>query len=343
MFRFENSEYLYALFLLPALVLLFWLARRARNRSLQRFGHPQTLERLMPDMSRYKHALKFALLLVAILFLVIGLANPQWGSRKESVTRRSVDVFIALDVSQSMLAEDIVPTRLERAKRFAGELVNKLRGERLGLILFAGNAYLQVPLTTDYAAVQLMLRAANPEMVPTQGTAISEALRLANRSFPEDNRNHRAVVLISDGENHEEGALEAAQAARSEGTLLFSVGVGTDAGSFIPVLFRGRVDYKRNEQGEPVTTRLNEAMLKDLAQAGDGSYFNLLSGTDAVLEVLQAQIDRIEKRELEQQVFDEYESYFQYFLGIAFVVLIAEFMLSYRKNAFLRDKDLFRS
>lgn len=341
MFRFEHPAYLYALALLPVLALLFWLARRARARALRRFGHPDTMERIMPDMSRYKHGLKFVLLLGALLFLVLGLTNPQWGSRKESVTRRSVDVFIALDVSQSMHAEDIVPSRLDRAKRFTGELVEKLRGERLGLILFAGNAYLQVPLTTDYAAVQLMLRAANPEMVPTQGTAISDALELANNSFPENNQNHRAVILISDGENHEEGALSMAKTIRGDGTLLFSIGVGTTEGSFIPVQYRGRLDYKRDASGEPVTTRLNEAMLRDLANAGDGSYFNLLSGTDDVLEVLQRQIDRIEKRELEQRVFDQYESYFQYFLGVALLLLILEFLISYRKNEYLRDKDIF--
>ncbi len=343
MFRFEHGEYLYLLALVPVLVLLFWIARRARSRALNRFGQPQTMERIMPDMSRYKHGLKLVFIVVALLFLIVGMANPQWGSRKESVTRRAVDVFIALDVSQSMLAEDIVPSRLERAKRFTSELVQKLKGERMGLILFAGNSYLQVPLTTDYAAVELMLRAANPEMVPTQGTAISDALELANNSFPEDNQNHRAVILISDGENHEEGALDMARTVRGDGTMLFSIGVGTPEGSFIPVVFRGQLDYKRDERGEPVTTRLNEAMLEDIAEAGDGSYFNLLSGSDAVLEVLQTQIDRIEKRELEQQVFEEYDSYFQYFLLVALVFLVMEFLVSYRKNEFMRGRDFFRT
>ena len=242
-----------------------------------------------------------------------------------------------------MKAQDIVPSRLERAKRFAGELVEKLKGERLGLIAFAGNAYLQVPLTTDYAAVQLMLRAANPEMVPTQGTAISDALELANSSFPEENTNHRAVIIISDGENHEDEALETAQRIRGVGTMMFSIGVGTSEGSFIPMVFRGQLDYKRDERGEPVTTRLNEAMLEDIARAGDGSYFNLLSGTDAVLEVLRTQIDRMEKRELEQQVFDDYNSYFQFFIFGALVLLVLEFLINYRKNEWLGSRDLFEN
>jgi len=193
-FRFENIDYLYALLLLPIFMLLFWLIQRARKNAFDKFGNSTLLAQLMPAYSKYKHTTKFALLLVGLSFLIVGWANPQWGTKKEKVKRKSVDVFIALDISQSMMAEDIRPNRMERARRFAQNLVEKLRGDRLGIILFAGNAYLQMPLTTDYAAAQLFLRSANPNQAPAQGTAISEAIDLAEQSFEEDNKQHKAIL-----------------------------------------------------------------------------------------------------------------------------------------------------
>ncbi len=341
MFRFEHPEHLYALALLPVVALFFIAMLYARRRAIRRFGSTQLMQRLMPEMSRYKHTIKFGLLLFALFFLIIGWANPQWGSKKEKVQRRSVDVFLALDISRSMLATDIPPARLERAKRFAQELADALRGERIGLILFAGNAYLQVPLTTDYAAVNLFLRSANPDMAPTQGTAIGAAINLAERSFEPDNTSHKAMVLISDGENHEEEALEEARIARDNGLLLFTVGVGTAEGSFIPIQDRGRQDYKRDQSGNPVRSRLNEEMLRNIARTGDGVYFNLSSGSEQVIEALQERINNIEKQEFEQRSFSNYESYFQYFIAMAIALLLVEFFISYRRSRFFRDKDIF--
>ncbi len=341
MFRFEYPEHLYALVVIPVLVLFFLAMMMARKRALRRFGNTDLLRRLMPQVSKFKHTVKFVLLMAGLLLLIIGWANPQWGSKREKVKRRSVDVFIALDISQSMLAQDIPPNRLERAKRFAQNLVEALRGERLGLIIFAGNAYLQMPLTTDYAAAALFLKSANPAMAPTQGTAFAEAIDLAERSFEEDNKNHKALVLITDGENHEEGAMERAQTARDNGLLLFTVGLGTEEGGFIPTYVGGRSDYKRDNSGNPVRTRLNEEMLRELASSGDGAYFNLASGSDAVLEALKERIDNIEKRELEQRVFSEYESYFQYFIGLALLLLLLEFLLPYRRSGVLSGRDIF--
>jgi len=303
-FRFENIDYLYALLLLPIFMLLFWLIQRARKNAFDKFGNSTLLAQLMPAYSKYKHTTKFALLLVGLSFLIVGWANPQWGTKKEKVKRKSVDVFIALDISQSMMAEDIRPNRMERARRFAQNLVEKLRGDRLGIILFAGNAYLQMPLTTDYAAAQLFLRSANPNQAPAQGTAISEA-----------------------AEN---------------GLLIYSIGVGTPAGGFIPTVIGGRSDYKRDKTGNPVKTSLNEPMMKDLSNAGGGFYFNLAGNeVDEVSTALRNSVDKMEKREFEARVFNEYESYFQYFIGIAILFLIAEFLLSYRKNKWLAGKDLF--
>ncbi len=240
-----------------------------------------------------------------------------------------------------MLAQDVPPNRMERAKRFSQGLAQALRGERIGLIIFAGNAYLQVPLTTDYAAVDLFLKSANPNMAPSQGTAIGDAVRLAERSFEEENQHHKALVIITDGENHDEEALERVREARDNGLLTFTVGVGTAEGSFIPIKTGGREDYKRDQTGNPVRSRLNEEMMRELSRAGDGAYFNLASGSAAITAALQERINSIEKREFEQRSFSAYESYFQFFLAPALLLLIIEFLIPYRKSRVLTGRDLF--
>ena len=342
MFRFEYSMHLYALIGIPILIMFFALMWRARRQAIEEFGDSPLMMRLMPNVSKYKHLVKFTLLLFALSFLIIGWANPQWGSKKEKVKRKSADVFIALDVSNSMLAQDVRPNRMERAKQFGQKLVRELKGERLGTIIFAGNAYLQMPLTTDYAAAELFLKSANPEMVPSQGTAISAAIELAERCFEENNKHHKALILITDGENHEEGMLEIARKARENGLLIFTVGVGTEQGDYIPVQVNGRVDYKRDKSGNPVRSKLNEGMLRELAAAADGNYFNLTNG-DQIVTNLRERIDKIEKQELEQRSFSEYESYFQYFIALALLFVIAEFFVCFRKSKWLEGKDLFKT
>jgi Ca-activated chloride channel family protein len=332
---------MYALAIIPILIVFFVFAMLARKRSIERFGDSSLMAQLMPKMSKYKHTVKFVLLMIGLAFLVIGWANPQWGTKKEKVKRKSVDVFVALDISQSMMAEDIPPNRMERAKRFAQDLIEELKGDRVGLIIFAGNAYLQMPLTTDYAAAKLFLRTANPDMAPSQGTAISDAIDLAYRSFEEDNKAHKALVIITDGENHDQDALDQAQSANEDGLLIFTVGVGTPQGAKIPVNYGGRQGYKIDKTGQEVVSKLNEQMLLDLASEGDGSYFNIAAG-DKVVETLQERIDKLEKREFETRAFEEYESYFQYFIGLALLFLIIEFVISYRKNKFLEGKDFFQ-
>lgn len=342
MLRFEYIDNLYALLLLPVLGLFFWLAWRARRRAIERFGEGALMQQLMPQHSRYKHFIKFTLLLFIVALLVVGWANPQYGTKLRKYKRKSVDVFIVFDVSQSMLAEDISPSRLDRARRFAQGLVQGLRSERLGLILFAGGAYLQSPITTDYNAINLALRSADPGNIPTQGTAIAEALKLAESSFEENNKSHKAVILITDGENHEEGAIIQAEEARGNGVITYAVGVGTPEGSYIPVRDpNGQSAFKRDRAGEPVLSRLNEAVLRELAEAGDGSYFNLSAGSEKVLEVLKERIGRLEKRELEQRTFSEYESSFQWFVGAAILLLLIEFILPYRRGDKGREERLF--
>lgn len=341
-FRFENADFLYALLIIPFFILLFLWIQRARKQAFERFGNTSLLTQLMPHYSRYKHTFKFVLLLLGLSFLIIGWANPQWGTKKEKVKRKSVDIFIALDISQSMLAEDIPPSRMERARRFAQNLVEQLKGDRLGLILFAGNAYLQMPLTTDYAAAQLFLKSANPNQAPSQGTAISEAIDLAEQSFEEDNKQHKAIIIISDGETHDEDALVRADLAARNGLLIYTIGVGTPTGGFIPTVIGGRQDFKRDKSGNPVRTSLNEEMMRDLSEAGRGFYFNLsASNVDELTTSLRNGIDQLEKREFEARVFNEYESYFQYFIAAALLFFIIEFIISYRKNRWMGEADLF--
>lgn len=340
MFRFENPYYLYALVLLPVLGLIFFLFVRWKKRALSRLGEPSLLDQLMPETSKYRSGVKFGILLLAFALLFIGWANPQWGSKKEEVKRKSVDVLIALDISTSMFAQDIAPNRLERAKRFAESLVDKLKGERIGLILFAGSAYLQMPVTTDYAAAQLFIRSANPNLAGTQGTVIGEAVQLARKSFEGEDGSHKALIVITDGEDHDGEAREQAAQARDDGIFLFTVGVGTPSGGFIPINVRGREDYKRDQTGQPVRSKLNETVLAEIAEEGDGAYFHISEG-EAVAEALKTRIEQMEKRELEVRSFTEYNSYFQYFLGAALLLIIIEFFISYRRSGWTKNRDLF--
>lgn len=340
MFRFEHPDHLYALAILPVLIVLFMIARHLRKRAIERFGDKRLMVQLMPKVSKYKHGVKFTILLFALAFLIVGWANPQWGTKKEKVKRKSVDVFIALDISQSMLAEDIPPNRLERAKRFAENLMEELKGERIGLILFAGNAYLQMPLTTDYGAALMFLRTANPKMAPTQGTAISDAIDLAERSFEVENETHKALIIITDGENHDGEALERAKDANDDGLLIFTVGVGSPNGGKIPTYFGARKGFKLDNDGNEIVTKLNEQMLLDLADSGEGAYFNI-TATDEIVETLRDRINKMERREFELQAFEEYESHFQLFIAIALFLLIIEFLISYRKSKWLEGRDFF--
>jgi len=341
MFRFEYPDHLYALLLIPLLVGFFIAMTYLRKRAIERFGESSLLVQLMPGVSKYKHAVKFTLLTVALAFLVIAWANPQFGTKVQKVERKSADVFIALDVSRSMWTEDIAPSRMDRASRFTQNLIESLAGERIGLILFAGNAYMQMPLTTDYAAALLFAKSANPDLAPSQGTSIADAIQLAQRSFDEENKNYKALIVITDGEDHEGEAITLAEESNADGLLIFTVGVGTENGSLIPTTVNGYTDYLRDNSGNPVRSALNEDLLRDIAQAGDGSYFNLNAGEEAIVSAVRAGIDQLEKQEMEQRVFDEYNSWFQLPLGIALVLLIIEFFISYRKSRILEGRDLF--
>lgn len=341
MFRFENETYLYALALLPVFVILYWLSTKWQQKALEKFGEHHLIERLMPDFSVGKHRTKFIIYLLAFAFIIIGLANPQIGTKLEKVKRQGIDVMIAMDVSKSMLAEDVSPTRLDRSKQLLSQLIERFKDDRIGIVVFAGNAYLQMPLTIDYAAAKLFLKTINTDIVPTQGTAIGAAIELALASYDEDHEQHKALVIITDGENHEEGALEMAERAASEGVQVYTLGVGSEAGAPIPIYVNGRkAGNKSDKNGHVVVSKINEPILKDIAKAAKGKYFRIRGQRNETVEVLDA-LAQIEKRDFEDRTFTDYADQFQYFIGIALLLVLIEFFISERRSGWFRNWSLF--
>jgi len=331
MFRFENPQHLILLSIVAAVLALYLAYSFWQNRNMAKVGTNELLMRLIPGFSRTRSRWKIALTMLSLIFLIGSLANPQWGTKKEKVKAKSSDVFIALDISQSMMAEDISPNRLERAKRITENLVKALRGNRLGIILFAGNAYLQMPLSNDISAAQMFISSANTNQATTQGTAISEAVDLALRAYDEGEAFQRALIIITDGENHDDEAIEKVREAKEKGLNIFTLGVGSEEGSFIPEKTAAGNQYKRDDNGELVKSALNPELIRDLASAGGGKHYFIQDGNQVILD-LKNQIDRLEKQEVEQRSFSDYESYFQYLLGLGILFLILEFFISPRKR-----------
>ena len=268
-----------------------------------------------------------------MLLIIVGYANPQWGTKRQKVTAQSADVYIAIDISKSMLAEDVSPNRLLKAKFFIQKLIDNLHGERIGLIFFAGHAYLQMPLTNDYGAAQLFLKGADTDMAPTQGTAITEAITLAERDINKGDDAHRAaLIIVTDGEDHDGEAIAMAAEASENSLFVYAVGVGTEKGGPIPENKGGRQVIKKDENGQPIISQLNVQMLSDLASAGKGKHYVLNNDDDKIVESIKKDIEKLEKRELEQRVFKEYNSYFQYFLGIGLLLLLLEFLINFNRR-----------
>lgn len=270
LFRFAYPEYFWGFWLIPVLTVFFIFSRILRRRALRKFGDPEIISYLMPSVSRFRPAFKFLLLMLALSAFILGAARPQFGSRLQTMKREGVEIIIALDVSNSMMAEDIKPNRLERAKRAIDRLISRLKDDKIGLIVFAGEAYTQLPITTDYNSAQLFLNSVNPEIVPRQGTAIGAAINLAIRSFTPDPESSKAIIIITDGENHEDDAIGAASEAAKLGIVLHTVGMGLPQGAPIPVVRGGQTDYRRDRDGNVVITRLDEVMLETIAASGNG-------------------------------------------------------------------------
>ena len=326
MFRFENSYYFIGLLIVLAFGVWLYLNIKKRNQILSKFGDAPLIKGLIFNYSAKRKQLKNWLLIIAMTLGVISLANPQWGTKKEKIKTTSADIYLALDVSNSMNATDISPSRLERSKRFCQKLLDELGGNRVGLIFFAGSAYLQMPLTNDIAAAKVVVKAANTNLAGTQGTEISEAIDLALKANPEEEPHAKAIIVISDGENHEESAISAAEKAVENGDIVYTIGVGTETGAFVPVVRNGREEYIKDSQGNPIKSKLNIPMLQDIARAGKGEFF-LVSDGDSAINSLLNNLQKIQKREVEQRSFTEFASYYQYFLLLAIILwLIALYL-----------------
>jgi Ca-activated chloride channel family protein len=341
MFRFEHIEYLYILLLIPFFSTLFILLMIWKKKAIRRFGEWDVIAQLMPLLSGRKVVLKFIILMLAFGFLIIGIANPQIGSKLEKVQRKGADLVIALDVSNSMLSEDIKPDRLTRAVQGISKLIDRLEGDRLGIVVFAGKAYVQLPITTDYSAGKMFLSTISTQMAPSQGTAISEAIELSVQSFQEDERS-KAIIIITDGEDHEGNVLETAKIATDKGIKIFTIGMGSPEGSPIPQFdaYGRQTGYKTDRQGQTIVSKLDETTLQQLASAGNGIYVRASSGQDGLAKILD-EINALEKQEIETKMFSEYEGRFQYFIAISLLLLILEFLIPERKSKWADKIKLF--
>ncbi len=338
MFRFAHPDFLYLLFLLPALVAFYVYAMIVKKKAIKKYGNPTLLAELMPEVSTKRQHLKFWLLFGAITMVIFIIAGPQFGSKLETVKRQGVEIMVCLDVSNSMLAEDVSPNRLDKAKQMLSRLTDGFTNDKVGLIVFAGDAFTQLPITSDYISAKMFLSSINPSMVSTQGTAIGAAINLAARSFTPDETTDKAIILITDGENHEDDAIGAAKAAAEKGIHVNIVGMGDPKGSPIPI--QGSNNYMKDKDGNVVITKLNEQMGQEIAAAGNGMYVRA-DNTNSALKALQKEIEKMNKTELDSKVYSEYDEQFQIFAWIALFLLIADFMTLDRKNRIFRKVKLF--
>ncbi len=331
MFQIENISYLMGLWLIPIMAGIYYLYLRKRLKDLQKLGVDQSIEKLTAHISSKVRNAKAILLIGSLLAGVIALSNPQWGLTNEEVESKSSDVIIALDISNSMLCKDVAPSRLEQAKRITSNVIQALKGERIGLIVFAGEAYIQMPLTLDYAAAKLFLRNANPNQASTQGTAIDRVFSRALQVFDENDANHKALIIISDGEDHEEKSVDAAASALNKGLISYTIGVGTEEGGFIPVFENGFEAYKKDSEGNPIKTQFDPSFLKDVANAGGGKFFQKQS-IDDIASSIKKEIDLLDKKLISTTSFKDYNSYFQLFAFLVFLFLIVEYLLNEDKR-----------
>jgi len=318
-----------------------FLVRRWRKKALASFGEERVIQQLFPDVSKSKRGWKFVLYLFAFTLLIIGLINPQIGTKLEEVKRKGADLMICLDVSNSMKAEDLQPNRLEKSKQALSKLIEKLEGDRIGIIVFGGEAYVQLPITTDYSAAKLFLESISTDLIPTQGTDIGKAIDLAITSFGKDEGKNKAIVVITDGENHDQNAILSAEAAVEKGITIHTIGMGSAEGSPIPV-YRDNVreGFRKDKEGNTIVTKLNEQMLQELASSGNGVYVRA-SNSDAGLNTILSAIDKLEKKQFESKMYSDYEDRFQWFIAGAFLILLIETFLTERKSKLYQRLNLF--
>ena len=341
MYRIEEPIYFYFLAIIPAMVVLFLLVLWWKKSTQNKFSDLNLLQKIAPNSSTFKSSLKLAMLLLGITFLVISLTNPKMGTKLKTVKREGVDVVFALDVSKSMLAEDIAPNRLEKAKQIISKTIDKLGSDRVGIIIYAGNSYPLLPITTDHAAANMFLQNATPEMVSSQGTAINDALELAKTYYDNDEQTNRFLIIISDGEDHQEETKQVAQNLANEGVKIFTVGVGTEKGGPIPLRINGSmIGYKKDRKGETVITKRTPEVLQGIADASNGRYIDG-NVTKKPVKIISEIITNAEKNEFETKQFYDYKDQFQWFLGLGLFFLIIDVFLLEKKTKWIMKIDLF--
>lgn len=341
MFQLEEKIWFWTLLIIPGLVILFMILQLWKRKAQNKFANQKLLKRLSPNKSRSKSILKLLILCLAFGSLSLALVNPKIGTKLETVKREGVDIVFAVDVSKSMLAEDVAPNRLEKSKQLVTQIVNNLGSDRVGIIAYAGKAFPQLPITTDYASAKMFLHNMNTDMLSSQGTAIDEAIELAKTYYDDEEQTNRVLVIISDGEDHSDVAAKIAEEAKEEGIRIFTIGVGDIKGGPIPIKRNGVVlGYKKDKQGETVITRLNEDTLKKIASEGDGVYVNGRS-TNKVVEQVGDILNKMDKTEFEAKQYADFKDRFQWFLGLAILLLFIDIFLLDRKTAWLKKLNLF--
>ncbi len=338
MFRFEDPIYLWLLVLIPILALVRFVTYRNQKKRLRKFGDLKLLKALMPDVSHFRPRVKFWLLLAALALLIVMLARPQMGTKISQEKRTGIETIIALDISNSMLAEDIVPSRLDRSKMMVENLVDHFTNDKIGLIVFAGDAFVQLPITSDYVSAKMFLSSIDPSMMATQGTDIATAINMAVSSFTQEEGIGKAVIVITDGEDHEGGALEAAEEAKKKGMSVYVLGVGSTQGAPIPI--PGTGDYMKDNTGNTVMSALNEEMCRQVAQAGGGVYIHV-ENNSAAQQQLDNELDKLSKKETSTTVYSDFDEQFQAFGILALLLLIIEICIFDRRNPLLKNLSLF--
>jgi Ca-activated chloride channel family protein len=339
MFRFANPEYLYLLLVIPVFVGLNFLSSHYRKQKLSEFGNMDIIRQLMPGVSPRRGWIKFIIYMLAFTTMVIGVARPQFGSKLTEAKRKGIELMIALDVSNSMMAQDIQPDRLERAKQAISRLVDQLTTDRIGLVVFAGDAYVQLPITNDYTSAKMFLSSISPGIVPKQGTAIGAAINLAANSFSPQEETSKVIIVISDGENHEDNPVEEAQRVSERGIIVHTIGIGSPQGAPIPVSPNSR-DFLRDKEDKVVVTRLDEETLSKIALSTGGKYVRASNSQIGLLPLFE-EINRMERVELKEKVFSEYDDQFQYLFGLALILLAIDFFILERRNRMIQKLNLF--
>lgn len=338
MFRFADPNFLYLLILLPFLVALYLYSNYHRRQNIRKYGDPALLKGLMPTISKYRPDIKFWLTFAALTLVILMLARPQFGSKMETVKRSGVEAVIALDISNSMLAEDVTPSRLDKSKKLISRLVDTFNNDKVGLIVFAGDAFTQLPITSDYVSAKMFLETINPSLITTQGTDIGAAIRLAMKSFTPQEGVGRAIIVITDGENHEGGAVEAAKAAAEKGIQVSVLGVGMPEGAPIPV--EGTNDYRRDREGNVIVTRLNEGMCQEIAKDGKGIYVRV-DNSNSAQKAISQEISKMAKSDVESKIYTDFNEQFQAIAWIILLLLLAEMLILDRKNPLFKNVHLF--